>query len=166
VDRTWAILRSGDWLTRERMRLVAFAVLAASLAGLLYLVVTAHGLVDRQGRPLGTDFSSFYTAGSYVLDGTPEAAFDPAQQHVREQQIFGAETPFYSWFYPPFFLFIAGALALMPFGVALAVWQLVTLGFYLVTVKAILGPFPASKGKVKSLPIHTGLSSPSPSPRC
>lgn len=147
MDRTRTILRSGDWLTHERTLLVAFAVLAASLAGLLYLVVTAHGLVDQQGRPLGTDFSSFYAAGSYVLDGKPEAPFDPAQQHGREQQIFGAEVPFYSWFYPPFFLFIAGALALLPYGVALAVWQLVTLGFYLVTIKAILGPFPRQAGK-------------------
>jgi alpha-1,2-mannosyltransferase len=140
LDRTRAILRNGDWITRERVWLVAFTLLAASLAGLLYLVVTAHGLVDRQGRPLGTDFSSFYAAGSYVLDGRPEAPFNLAQQHAREQQIFGAGTPFYSWFYPPFFLFIAGVLALMPYGVALAVWQLVTLGFYLLTIKAILRP--------------------------
>jgi hypothetical protein len=59
-------LRSGNWLTRERMRLVAVAVLIASVTGFAFLVVTAHGVIDRQGRPLGTDFSNVYAAGTYV----------------------------------------------------------------------------------------------------
>ena len=58
VDR----LRSGAWLTRERMWLVALAVLVAGLAGAVYVVATANGLNDRFGRPLGTDFSNVYAA--------------------------------------------------------------------------------------------------------
>jgi len=138
MDRALDMMQSGDWLTRERIRLVALAVLIASVAGFLYLVVTANGLVDRQGRPLGTDFSNVYAAGTYVLEGHPEAPFDAPRQHAREQEIFGAATPFYGWHYPPFFLFIAAALALMPYGLALAVWQALTLGLYLLTIRAIL----------------------------
>ncbi len=138
MDRARELLRSGAWLTRERIRLIGAAVLIASAAGFLYLVVTAHGLIDQQGRPLGTDFSDVYAAGTYVLDGNPEAPFDLARQHAREQQIFGEATPFYGWHYPPFFLFVAGALALMPYGIALAVWQAITLGLYLLTIRAIL----------------------------
>ena len=55
---------------------------------------------------------------------TRSLAFDPALQHAREQAIFGSDTPAYGWHYPPFFLFIAAALALMPYGLALAVWQI------------------------------------------
>lgn len=139
MDRARELLRSGAWLTRERIRLIAAAVLIASASGFLYLVVTAHGLIDLQGRPLGTDFSDVYAAGTYVLDGNPEAPFDLARQHAREQQIFGDATPFYGWHYPPFFLFVAAALAIMPYGIALAVWQAVTLGLYLLTIHAILG---------------------------
>jgi alpha-1,2-mannosyltransferase len=131
-------LRGGAWLTRERVRLVAFAVLAASGAGLLYLLVTANGLVDIQGRPLGTDFSSFYAAGTHVLDGHPDAPYDLARQHGRQQELFGAATPFYGWLYPPFFLFIAAALAWMPYGAALIVWQAATLGLYLLALRTIL----------------------------
>ena len=138
MGRTRDMLRSGAWLTRERTRLAAAAVLVASVAGLLYLAVTANGLIDLQGRPLGTDFSNVYAAGTYVLDGDPEAPFDPVRQHAREQRIFGEATPFYGWHYPPFFLFVAAALALMPYGVALAVWQAVTLCLYLLTIRAIL----------------------------
>ena len=105
---------------------------------MIYLLVTANGLVDTQGRPLGTDFSSFYAAGTHVLDGNPAAPYDLARQYAREQAIFGVSTPFYGWLYPPFFLFIAAALALMPYGAALAAWQAVTLGFYLLAIRAIL----------------------------
>src|ERR1700691_6165358 len=103
-----SMLRSGDWLTRERMRLVASVLLIASMIGFLFLVVTAHGGIDVQGRPIGTDFSNVYAAGTYVLEGNPDAPFDPPQQYAREQTIFGAATPFYGWHYPPYFLFIAG----------------------------------------------------------
>jgi alpha-1,2-mannosyltransferase len=138
MDRARNLLRSGDWLTRERVRLVALAVLIASIAGFLYLVLTANGLIDTQGRPLGTDFSNVYAAGTYVLEGKPEAPFDPPSQYAREQKMFGEATPFYGWHYPPLFLFVAGALALMPYGVALALWQAVTLGLYLLTMRAIV----------------------------
>src|SRR6185437_15622712 len=132
------LARSGAWLTRERVRLIALAVLAPSAIGFLYLVVTAHGVIDTLGRPLGTDFSNVYAAGTYMLDGAPAAPFDPPRQYAREQAIFGAATPFYGWHYPPFFLFVAAALALMPYGLALAVWQAVTFALYLWAIAAIV----------------------------
>lgn len=138
MNRAYDILRSGAWLTRERIRLVAIAILGVSCVALVYLLATANGLVDLQGRPLGTDFSSFYAAGTHVLDGHPDAPYDLARQHAREQAIFGAATPFYGWLYPPFFLFIAAALALLPYGAALATWQAITLGLYLLAIHAIL----------------------------
>lgn len=143
-------LRSGAWLTRERMRLVGLAVLAASLLGFGWLIATSDGLNDVKGRPLGTDFSNVYAAGTYVLDGEPTQPFDWPAQHAREQQIFGAKTPFYGWHYPPFFLFIAAPLALMPYPLALAVWQAVTFALYLWVIFTILSahadPCLATKG--------------------
>jgi alpha-1,2-mannosyltransferase len=141
MDRARESLRSGDWLTRERIRFVAMALLIASAAGFLFLVVTANGVIDRQGRPLGTDFSNVYAAGTYASAGDPQAPFDPPQQFAREQALFGLSTQFYGWHYPPFFLFVAAALALMPYGLALAVWQAVTLGLYVLTIGAILKAF-------------------------
>ena len=114
-------LRSGSWVTPARMRLAAIAVLIASTAGLVFLIVTSDGRSDLLGRPLGTDFSNVYAAGTMVLEGKAAAAFDPAPHHAREQEIFGAGTPFYGWHYPPFFLFVAAALATMPYGLALAI---------------------------------------------
>ena len=132
------LVRTGDWLTRSRMRVWAIAVLVASLGGFIFLLATANGINDYLGRPLGTDFSNVYAAGTYVLDGWAQAPFDAPLQHAREKEIFGAGTPFYGWHYPPFFLFIATTLALMPYLLALAVWQGVTLALYLLAIRAIL----------------------------
>ena len=141
MDRLRQALRSGAWLTRERIRMVAVVLLIASSAGFLYLVVTATGGVDQQGRPIGTDFSNVYTAGKYVLEGNPLAPFDSVQQYAREQTIFGPSTPFYGWHYPPYFLFVAAALAWMPYGLALLVWQAVTLALYIFVIRGILKTF-------------------------
>jgi alpha-1,2-mannosyltransferase len=141
-------LRSGDFVTRERMRLVGLLLVAAFAAGLAYLAVTANGLNDTLGRPLGTDFSNVYAAGTYVREGNPEAPFDPRRQYAREQAIFGAATPFYGWHYPPFFLFIAAALAMLPYIPALLVWQGVTLALYLLAIRAIvLAPAASAPGE-------------------
>ena len=132
------MLRSGAWLTRERIRLVALAVLAASVIGAAFLIATSNGLNDRFGRPLGTDFSNVYAAGSYVLDGEAIAPFSPPRQYAREQAIFGPKTQFYGWHYPPYFLGLAALFAAMPYPLALALWQGVTLVLYLLVIRRIL----------------------------
>jgi len=136
------IVRTGDWLMYERARRIAVALICAYGIAVGYLVLTANGPVDALGRPLGTDFSNVYAAGTYVLEGNPQAPFDPALQYSREQTIFGPDTPFYGWHYPPFFLFVAAGLALLPYGLALAVWQIATFLLYLVSIRSILTAAP------------------------
>jgi len=140
------ILRSGSWLTRERMRLVGLALLAAFVLGAGFLIATSNGLNDRFGRPLGTDFSNVYAAGSYVLDGEASAPFDPPRQYAREQAIFGQATQFYGWHYPPFFLGLAALLAAMPYWLALIVWQGTTLLLYVLAMRAIVSASPSPAG--------------------
>lgn len=140
------ILRTGAWLTRERVKLVVFGLLAASLIATVYVVVTSDGLNDRFGRPLGTDFSNVYAAGTYVLDGNAAAPFDPPRQYAREQAIFGADTQFYGWHYPPYFLGFAALLAAMPYALALALWQGGTFALYFWVTREIL-----STGRARAL---------------
>ncbi len=112
-------------------------LLAAALLGAVFVVVTSDGRNDRFGRPLGTDFSNVYAAGTYVLEGKASAPFDPRQQYAREQAIFGKDTPFFGWHYPPFFLGLAALLALMPYWLALLVWQGATLALYLWAMRGV-----------------------------
>ena len=156
-----ASLRGGDWLTRQRIRLWALAVLAASAIGLAFLIATADGLNDFRGEPLGTDFSNVYAAGTYVLDGKAALAFDWPAQHAREQAIFGAKTPFFGWHYPPYFLFVAGALATMPYKLALTVWQGATLLLYLLMVRAILSTSWPGVAVRRTVSLRSPMSRPS-----
>ena len=139
-------LRSGQWLTRDRMRLWGLAVLAASAVGFIYILATSDGLNDYQNRPIGTYFSNVYAAGTYALEGKAHLAFDWPAQHARERAIFGENTPFYGWHYPPFFLFIAGVLATMPYILALFAWQFVTLCLYLGMLWTVLRAVSADNG--------------------
>jgi alpha-1,2-mannosyltransferase len=153
-------LRSGDWITRERVRFAAAALLIAFIAALGYLVATSDGLNDALGRPLGTDFSNVYAAGTLVRDGEPQAPFDPALQYAREQAIFGPATPFYGWHYPPFFLLIAAALASMPYPLALALWQGATLLLYLLALRMIMTDAPDALPRGATTPAARRASDP------
>src|SRR5262249_15619828 len=129
----------------------AIAVLIASAAGFIYIVATSNGLTDYQNRPIGTDFSNVYAAGTYVLEDKAPLAFDWPAQHARERAIFGDKTPFYGWHYTPFFLFVAGALATMPYMLALFVWQFVTLLLYLGMIRTVLRTVSVDTGGAPNL---------------
>jgi hypothetical protein len=151
------LLRSGAWLTRERVRLVALALLTAYVIGAGFLIATSDGRDDRFGRPLGTDFSNVYAAGTYVLEGQPAAPFDPPRQYAREQAIFGQATPFYGWHYPPFFLGLAALLATMPYWLAILVWQGTTLVLYVLAIRSVL-LIPPLQGEGDARSAWVGLS--------
>lgn len=132
-------LRSGEWLTSERLKIYPLMLLAVMGATIVIWIAMSEGLVDRNGRPIGTDFSNVYAAGDMTLKGSPEAAYDPLLQHKAEQDIFdGRSVPFYGWHYPPMFLFIAAILALFPYGWALFAWMALTLPAFLAVVHGII----------------------------
>jgi alpha-1,2-mannosyltransferase len=67
---------SGEWLTPQLMTFTAVLVLAGTIVSLGFLFFTATGTLDRLARPLGTDFSSFWTAGRMALEGNAALAYD------------------------------------------------------------------------------------------
>jgi hypothetical protein len=128
---------TGAWLTLERLRAYALIFLAVGAVAIGTVFITANGLNDYQGRPIGTDFSDVYAAGKFVLEGKPAAPFWAELQHEKEKSIFGAETPFYGWHYPPIFLALAALLATVPYLLSLALWQIGSLALYLWNVVSI-----------------------------
>lgn len=130
-------LATGDWLTPERIKVYSAMMIALAAFGLAGIVVTSTDWLDAFGRPLGTDFSNVWSAGRMALDGAAAAAYDPIRQHAVQQEIFGADVPFYGWHYPPFFLIIATALATLPYPVAWGVWMAATLPAYVAAVRRI-----------------------------
>lgn len=131
-------LRTGGWLTAERIRGYCVIMLALTLAAMIGWIALSTKAVDLNGKPIGTDFSSFYAAGSLALEGRAATVYDMAAHHARQIATFGPDTPHYGWLYPPIFFLIAAPLALLPYTLALAVWQLLSLALYAIVIGAIV----------------------------
>ena len=135
----WSAFRTGDWLTAARARgysLILLVVCSLAFAG---WIAVSDGLIDRNGKPLGTDFSNVYAAGSLTWRGRAAEAYAPTLQHAAEKAIFGGrEVPFYGWHYPPFFFAVAFLVAAVPYGWGLAVWLVASFAAYLAMLRAIL----------------------------
>jgi alpha-1,2-mannosyltransferase len=135
----WQQVKTGSWVTPQRMRGYSVILLVVAVLASAIWIALADGLVDRNDKPIGTDFSNVWAAGKLVLDGRPEAPYDPALQHAAEREAFGGRpVPFFGWHYPPLFLIVAAALALLPYGWALLAWTAFGLSAYLLTLRAIL----------------------------
>ena len=55
MSHIWQALRTGSWLTPGRIRGYALLVLAISVAGLIGLLATSDHMIDRNGKPIGTE---------------------------------------------------------------------------------------------------------------
>jgi alpha-1,2-mannosyltransferase len=135
----WQGLRSGQWLTASRARGYSLILLAVCALAAADWIALSDGLIDRNGKPLGTDFSNVYAAGTLSWQGRPAEAYEPARQHAAEKAVFGGrEVPFYGWHYPPFFFAVAIAAAAFPYAWGLAIWLAASLTAYLAAIRAIL----------------------------
>src|SRR5712671_1624831 len=160
MTHIWQRLRSGEWLTASRARSYSLILLGICTVAAASWVALSDSLTDPNGKPIGTDFSSFYAAGSMALEGHGLNVYDMAAHYARQQQIFGASTPYSAWFYPPFLLFIAAPLALLPYPAALIIWQVATLAFYVCVIGAILQPIRRSRPDLGYLWVLLALAFP------
>jgi hypothetical protein len=139
MTRIWQGLRSGEWLTTARARGYSLILLGISAIAMAGWIALSDGLIDRNGKPVGTDFSNVYAAGTLTWQGRPAEAYQPALQHAAEKAVFGGrEVPVYGWHYPPFFFVIAVLVASVPYAWGLAIWLAASLAAYLAAMRAIL----------------------------
>ena len=139
MTHIWQGLRSGDWLTDARMRGYSLILLAICTLALVGWIAASDGLIDRNSKPIGTDFSNVYAAGTLIWQGRPAEAYEPARQHAAEKAVFGGrEVPFYGWLYPPFFFVVAFLVASLPYAWGLAIWLAASFAAYLAAMRAIM----------------------------
>jgi hypothetical protein len=135
----WDRLRSGEWLTFTRARGYSLILLAIAVIAVVGWIAVSDGLIDRNGKPIGTDFSNVYAAGTLTWQGRPAEAYEPALQHAAEKAVFaGRDVPFYGWHYPPFFFAVAVLVAAVPYAWGLSIWLVASLAAYLAVIRAIL----------------------------
>lgn len=129
--------RDGSWVTRRRV-VVYSALLIAAWVLVLAWALTGRGVMDPLGRPLGTDFVSFWSVSAALLAGAPALAYHPAALAGWERALFEPGVPFYAWFYPPTALLLVAPLGLLPYLWSLALWLGGGLVVYLLVLRQIL----------------------------
>ncbi|MCP4617515.1 MAG: DUF2029 domain-containing protein [Bradyrhizobium sp.] len=135
----WKAVRTGEWLTAARARGYSLILLVICTLAFAGWIAISDGLIDRNGKPIGTDFSNVYAAGSLTWQGRAAEAYEPALQHAAEKAIFGGrDVPFYGWHYPPFFFAVAFLVAAVPYGWGLALWLVASFAAYLAMLRAIV----------------------------
>ncbi len=140
LARLGASLRTGSWLTEDRLRSYPALFLVIRLVVTAFWVATADGVIDRTGKVLGTDFLNVWAASTIALEGEPENIYDYQHHGVVQQRVVGTNHPdqFYGWHYPPTFLLLVLPLALLPYAWSLAAYLLTTFPAYWITVRRIL----------------------------
>jgi alpha-1,2-mannosyltransferase len=128
IGRAAMALSDCAWLDDERARAYARILLAVTLIGALAWIALSPGGLDREGKPIGTDFIGFYTASRLALDGHPELAYDVGTHWAAQKVLFGPALGYTAFFYPPPALLISLPLAVAPFFWSLAAW-LATTGY-------------------------------------
>ncbi|HEY6632918.1 MAG TPA: glycosyltransferase family 87 protein [Rhizobiaceae bacterium] len=130
---------------RERpYHLVLFGLVVAYGALLLATFFMGIWLYDADGRPRATDFVAFWAAGKLVLAGHAADAYDWAI-HKSVAVTNGIDiNGHFTFQYPPTFLILTPALALIPYPVAMLAWIAVGLPLYLGAVRLVAGGWNAT----------------------
>lgn len=132
----------GRAFSAARLHLLFFALTAVYAVAFADLLATHRWLWDQAGHLQAFDFVDVYAAGKLALSGHPWAIYDWAAHRGAEAAALGHPVSwkdYYGWHYPPPFLFIATALAVLPYLVAFFAWSLGTLPLYLLTIRKVTG---------------------------
>ena len=95
-------------------------------------------ILDAAGHPVMNDFVVFWTAGHLALKSAALAAYDAHRQYAAEIATVGhGFGGVMGWSYPPLFLFVAAALASLPYASAFLLWLSLTVALHACVVTAI-----------------------------
>ena len=131
-------VRQANWLTRDRVIAWGTVLFIEEALLLAFLALWQHGVFAPTVSARASDFVSFYAAGKLALAGTPQLAYDQAAHYLAQQQATVETAPYQYFFYPPVYLILCTALASMPYLVAFAVFQVATLGMFIVMMRSLL----------------------------
>ncbi len=134
----FTLLKTGDWLDRRRIGLLAGILLALELVFFAFIVAGTHGWIVPLEGPCTTDFVSFYAAGTLADAGAPALAYDQAAHLATEEAITAPGIQYQFFFYPPVYLLLCAVLAKLPYLVAFVAFAAASLAAYLLVARRIL----------------------------
>ncbi len=123
----------------SRTDIVAGAVAFGYLGSLVMRFVQHSWLRDARGLVLPNDYIDVFAAGRMAGAGRAAEVYDWTAHKAAEVAVAGHAFPdYYGWHYPPTLLFVAVALAKLPYVVSFAVWLALTLPLYALAVMRIV----------------------------
>jgi hypothetical protein len=121
------------------VELVCFALIVAHAVYLADSFWQGTWLIERDGG-VPSDFVNVWAAGKLVWQGHAASAYDwPVHKVVEVLAVGHPFDGYFGWHYPPMFLFVAAALALLPYAASYALWVFGTFPLYLAAVRSIIG---------------------------
>jgi alpha-1,2-mannosyltransferase len=93
-------------------------------------LLLTHGLVIDQAVVWGRDFANVWTGGHLVRDGLLSKLYDVSAYQAYQRQLFGPIGQ-HSFSYPPVTFPVSAALAYLPYPVALLIWQVAGVAFFI-----------------------------------
>ena len=132
-----ATVADGHWLTTSRLAVYPRIFLAVFILSASVWVLLSQDLVDPQGKPLGYDFLTFWSASQLSLGGDPAAAYDMKKLfEVEQATVPGIDRPIL-WHYPPTFQLVTMPLSLVPYIPSYLIWASLTLLAFVLIIRKI-----------------------------
>lgn len=130
-----------NWITADRAQAWCRVLALMTVAALSIWISSSHDGIDRMGKPLGTDFVSFWTASRFALAGDPELAYDPVSHRASQLLLFpkmSKDAGYAAFFYPPTFLFLCLPLGLLPYLAALGLWLAAGIATFVASLRKLV----------------------------
>jgi hypothetical protein len=131
-------LRSGAWLTRDRVRGYAVVLLIMELTAVAIIVAGTHGWIVPLQHPTASDFVSFYAAGTLAGTGSAPLVYDRAAHFAAEQAATAQGIAYVHFYYPPVFLLVCAVFAKLPYLLSFLAFETAQLVPCLLLVRRIL----------------------------
>jgi len=129
-----------EFSAARTIRLIGLTLALGYLVLLGGAYLQGEFLTDRQRAPIANDFVNVWAAGQLARNGHAADSYDWSTHKAAEIRAVGHDFPtYYGWHYPPFFLFVAVALATLPFLTAAIVSLMASFAAYVAAMAAILG---------------------------
>lgn len=122
----------------ERLQRITRVVAGCYLLAMVAIWATSAANIAFDGRPLGADFITFWSAGRLTLAGNAAGAFDPEQIFAMQRVAAPGYPHVFLWNYPPTFQLASAPLALLPYNAAYYLFAGISLGLFVAALKPLV----------------------------
>jgi hypothetical protein len=124
----------------QGLELAAFCFCVAQVAFLAAAYAFGHWLFDPNGARLANDFTGFWPAWRFVLEGNAPLLWDPAAHKAAANAVIGYDFDgSYPQFYPPHYMMVFAVFGLLPYTASYLVWAALNPLPYVYVIYKIIG---------------------------